>query len=256
MNKGGDLRVQQEHPEPFLLSGGDVGVLLIHGFSGTPREMRRVGDYLNEHGFTVSAPLLPGHGGTLLEMNRHHWREWVAAALTAYDHLKARCERIFVGGISMGSLISVWLATHRPDLAGVLFYSPALWVTDRRLALTGLFRHFIEDLSVHGESDMQDLEAEVWSGGFPHYPVPAAYQLFLLQRRTRPLLPQIHVPALVVYSQSDAMIHPRSGPDMVRRLGSSHVEVLVLEAAGHLITADRGWERVAEASHRFIAHYS
>lgn len=84
-----DLQVLQADPAPFFLQAGPVGVLLIHGFAGTPREMWLLGAYLHERGFTVSAPLLPGHGGVLAEINRVNWRDWVAGVESAYAGLTA-----------------------------------------------------------------------------------------------------------------------------------------------------------------------
>ena len=80
------IRVKQEDPSPFYIKGGgDTGILLLHGFSGTPREMSRLGGYLQQRGLTVSAPLLPGHGSTLDEMNQYKWQDWAAATFQAYE---------------------------------------------------------------------------------------------------------------------------------------------------------------------------
>ncbi len=252
-----ELRVLQVNSAPYFLSGGPVGVLLIHGFTGTPREMRRLADYLHVRGLTVSVPLLPGHGQTLDEMNRHGWREWVAGVEAAYLELQAHCEQVVVGGISMGALLTIWLGAHHPELAGICLYAPALWSERRRILLTPLLRHFVRSMAPPTEAALDKrLAPESWGGGFARDPIPAAAELLQLQRRAQRLLSQITVPALVIYSRGDQTIQARCGPETLRRLQSSDIEALTLERSGHLVTAGSEWERVAEVSYRFVERYA
>jgi len=250
------LRVLQAHPESFSFSGSSVGVLLLHGFTGTPREMLRVGEVLHAQGLTVRAPLLPGHGTTLAAMNRCHWqRDWVAAVETAYADLASICSEVFVAGLSMGSLLALWLGAHHPQISGLLLYSPALWATNRRLSLAPMLQYVLPSFPA-GASDLHDLQAAVWGGGYGRHPVRAAAQLLALQRQVRVLLPQVHAPALVVYSTQDCSIRPRSAPEALRCLGSPDLEVLRLEHSGHMLTADAEWARVAAVSAAFITRYA
>jgi len=255
MSREAEYHVLQEHPEPFDLEGGSVGVLLLHGFTGTPREMWQLGGYLNARGCTISAPLLPGHGATLAEMNRYGWRDWVAGVESAYMALQARCEQVFVGGLSLGALLTLWLGAQHPEARGLLVYSPVLWVADRRAYLMILLRFMVRSVAVTTTSQLQDPATAVWAGGFARTPVPAMDQVFRLQRRVRSLMRQIRTPALVVYARDDQVIHPRCGPETVRRLGSADVETLVLKHSGHNLVVDSEWERVAEVSYRFISRY-
>lgn len=111
-------------PSPFTLSGGTVGILLIHGMSSSPTELRFIGDYLHQRGLTVSAPLLPGHGTTIDDLHRQRWQEWTHHVETAFADVKRRCDSVFVAGISLGSLLTLYLAAHNPDLAGAIVFSP------------------------------------------------------------------------------------------------------------------------------------
>ena len=81
-------------PAPFFLEGGPVGVLLVHGFTGSPPEMRLIGDHLHQRGFTVSGPLLPGHGTTVEDMNRCRWTDWTDHVEQSLADLQARCKRL------------------------------------------------------------------------------------------------------------------------------------------------------------------
>ncbi|MCX6028468.1 MAG: alpha/beta fold hydrolase [Chloroflexi bacterium] len=239
-------------PAPFLLDGGPIGVLLIHGFTGAPPEMRLVGDYLHARGLTVAAPLLPGHGTTPADLNRCRWTDWTAAVEAALAALRSRCPTVFVGGLSMGSLLTLYLAGQHPDLPGVIAYSPATWVADRRIALTPLARYFVATLPVSAESDLADPQAELRFWCYDVQPVAAAAELLTLMRQVRRLLPQVTCPLLVVYSPRDAAIHPASGRRTFERAGSPDKRLVRLERSGHGITADIEWETVAEQTYRFI----
>ncbi len=130
-------------PSAFFLEGGytgegdRTGVLLIHGYTGSPTEMRWIGDYLHARGLTVSGPLLPGHGTTPEAMNRCRWTDWTGHVEAALADLRARCTRVFVGGLSMGSLLTLHLAARHPDLPrGDHRYSPAVWTATSKIYLT------------------------------------------------------------------------------------------------------------------------
>ncbi len=249
----GQLRALQVDPRPFFLEGGTSGTLLLHGFSGTPREMRPLGDYLHTRGLTIDAPLLPGHGETLAEMNRTKWQAWTGAVESAYARLKTRCEQCIIAGFSMGSLLALWLAENTNELAGIVLYSPALKIANWRLHLTPLLRHFMKSLQVTEESDLHNPEAESWLGGFARYSIPASAELLALQRYVRRNLSRVQTPALVVYSTGDRSIHPQSGPETVRMLSRQvPVESLVLHDSGHAVVVDQKWETVAETTFRFV----
>lgn len=252
-----DLKVLQADPSPFFLKAGPIGVLLLHGFSGTPKEMWPLGSYLHTHGLTVSAPLLPGHGDTLAEINRANWRDWVAGVEAAYVNLKQKSTQWFIAGFSMGSLLTLWMAVHHEDMTGIVLYAPALHIADWRLNLTPLLRPFVHSYRQSGESDLHDPQAAQWMGGFARYPVGAAAELWHLRRHVLRDVSRVRAPALVVYSEGDRSIHPRSGPETVRRLSQqTSVETLVLRDSGHAVVADREWETVAETTYRFVQRYA
>ena len=111
--------------EPWSHDGGPLGALCIHGFTGSPSSMRPVAQALADAGFTVELPRLPGHGTTVADMMTTGWADWTAAVSEAYERLAARTERQVVTGLSMGGALSLWLATQRPALAGVMAINPA-----------------------------------------------------------------------------------------------------------------------------------
>src|SRR5882724_1148917 len=101
--------------EPFSADGGPVGVVLSHGFTGTPASMRPWAEYLAAAGFTVRLPLLPGHGTTWQDANTTRWPDWYAAVEQAYDEVAAHCSTVFAGGLSMGGTLVTRLAEEKGD---------------------------------------------------------------------------------------------------------------------------------------------
>jgi carboxylesterase len=120
--------------EPFDLPGGPVGVLLCHGFTGTPQGVRAWGEHLAGAGFTVVCPLLPGHGTRWQDANATTEDDWYGALSAALDDLLTRCDAVVVAGLSMGGTLALRLAERRPDdVAGLVLVNPSL-LTGRRAA--------------------------------------------------------------------------------------------------------------------------
>jgi carboxylesterase len=242
------------HLEPgsFFLQGGPVAALLIHGFTGSPPEMRLIGDYLRERGLTVCGPLLPGHGTSVEDMNRSRWTDWVGRVEDALADLQTRCETVFVGGLSMGSLLALHLAANHPELPGTVLYSPAVIISDRLLPLTPVLKWFVRSRPKSGESSLTDPQADTLIWSYEDDPIVAAHELLKLQRHVRRLLPRVMCPLLIVHSTRDPVIHPRSARYVCERAGSLDKELVTLHGSGHCLTVDTEWESVAEKTHRFI----
>jgi carboxylesterase len=243
-------------PSPFFLPGGPVGVLLLHGFTGSPPEMRLLADDLHERGYTVAGPLLPGHGTRVEDMNGYRWRDWVAHAEGALVDLEARCEKVFMGGLSLGSLISIYLGAQHPELAGVMAYSPAVLVANRAVWLVPFLKYFLPVLSAGPTpSDLTDPEAEARLWCYEETPLPATHETMRMAVRAMGQLPHLRVPLLVVYSTGDRTIHADSGRYTYEIAGSPDKELLVLNHSGHALTVDSEWRAVAERTAGFIARH-
>jgi carboxylesterase len=240
-------------PSAFFLEGDRAkGVLLIHGFTGSPPEMRLIGDYLNGRGYTVSAPLLPGHGTTVEDMNRQSWRDWADHVEGAYQELLARCQRVFVGGLSMGSLLSLHLAASHPEVPGIVLYAPAAKVDNRLLYLTPVMKYVMPITTKSGESDLGDPEAESLFWSYESYPVGAAHELLKLIYRVRRILPNVQCPALIFHAARDMHIKDEGARYVADSIGSREKELVVLHHSGHGLTVDQEWETVAEKTFDFF----
>lgn len=244
------------NPAAFELPGGPLGVLLIHGFTGAPPEMRLLGEYLHARGMTVSAPLLPGHGTSVEEMNRCRWQEWTGCVEQALAELRSRCSRVFVGGLSMGGLLALYLAAQHPDLPGAMAYAPALKIADWRLPMSHLLKYLIRSIP-KGESYYQDFTdpnavQHIWS--YDANPLAAGAQLDSLRRATQRMLPQIVCPLFIVHSTLDPAVRLDSAQAICDGVSTppDDVTVLTLHNSGHNLLVDSEWEFVAEQTARFI----
>ncbi len=243
-------------PDPFDFPGNSTGVLLIHGFTGSPSEMRPMGQYLAQEGYTVVGPLLPGHGTTWQDLARCRWHEWTDAVEQAYQQLKNRCSRVFVSGGSMGGLLTLHLAERHPEIAGIIPMAPALFTVDWRAGWAGAIKYFIQFNPYDPERDGDDLtdpEARgryLWS--YMGTPVAAVEQLNHLEHAVRHGLHKIAMPTLILMSTRDLSVKPKSGRYALDRIASKDKELIWLHHSGHCLWVDSEKERVWQKAHEFI----
>ena len=243
----------QPRPSPagFELAGGPVGALLIHGYTGSPSEMRLLADYLNLRELRISAPLLPGHGTVPADLNRVAWNEWTGAVERALAALREQCSAVFVAGLSMGALLTLYLAGHHPDLPGAIVYSPALIVTNRLVRLVPLGKYLISMFPKRASHFTDPMASNrIWS--YHQYPTFGADETRKLIREVKRLLPRVVNPLLIVHSWLDRNIRPESAQLVYDRVGSTDKELLMLNNSGHVLTVDSEWEQVAERTYEFI----
>jgi len=239
-------------PAPFLLAGGSVGVLLIHGFTGAPPEMRRLADYLHQHDFTVSGPLLPGHGTSVADLNRTRWQQWTAHVEAALADLRSRCETVFVGGLSLGGVLALYLAAQHPDLAGALLYAPAIRLKGWRIRLVPFLKYFVRVTPKDPNDTWADPDARSLLWCYDEYPVVAAHELARVIAHVRRSLPRVSCPLLIAYSLADPVVPTAAVEDIVRGVSTDDISLLTLERSGHVVTLDAEWQQVAEKTVAFI----
>jgi carboxylesterase len=240
-------------PSAFFFEGGRVGVLLLHGFTGAPTEMRGLGEHLAAQGYTVSGPLLPGHGTEVEDLAGRKWPEWAAAVEAAYSELAGRCDQVFVAGMSLGSLLTANLAAEHP-VAGIVLISPAIFFANplaRLTWITGLMPFTVRQGGAG--TDLVDPEADRRAWCYEAIPGRAAHQLTLLRKRVIKLVARITAPALVVMSSGDAQLKYESGPFVMEKIASTDKTLMPLHNSGHNILVDGERESVWEATAEFIA---
>ena len=245
---GGVLLAILQGAEPFLLPGGDQGVLLVHGFTGSPSEMRLMGEYLNKIGFTVLAPRLCGHGTSPAEMAETKWLHWYSAVEDGYHFLKGLCRNIHVAGLSMGGLLSLKLAAEYP-VAKVVSMAAPIYINERRLPLLPVYRLFRS--YVPKKRKKMDVDP-LYSVGYDETPLASLSSLLELIKIVDGLLPAVTAPALIIQSCAEHTVRPHSASHIYKGLGSAEKKLIWLEKSGHVVTLDSEREQVFTYTASFL----
>lgn len=224
------------------------GVLLLHGLTGTPAEMRVLGEALAADGYSVHAPLLPGRGTRQQDMHALCWEDWMAAALQAYDALAERHESVVVGGVSAGGTMALDVALRRRP-AALLLYATALAIRDRIAYVTPYIWRVVRSWP-SPKSDC--VQADTRTQCYDRAPLRAVSELIGGIRRVRSRLEEIQSPALVAHAVTDRFVPVACSYELSRRLRGP-VRTLFLEGTGHGITADAKRHEVASVSRAFLA---
>lgn len=237
--------------EPFLFAGNQTGVLLSHGFTGTTQSMRAIGEMLHaQGGFTVMGPRLTGHGTRPEDMARASAAEWVCDIELALEELRQRCQKIFIGGLSMGGTLTLYIAAMHPEvIAGALPVNAAVFLDSPDLA--GLALNAAAPANIPGVgADIKMLGGSELA--YPVVPVPAIRHLYTLMAVTRELLPRVSCPTLVFTSTEDHVVPPANGPYILEHLGATEKRLVWLENSYHVATLDDDRERIAAEMIAFI----
>ena len=241
----------------FVLGGGgEVGALLVHGFTSTPFEVRYLGERLAAVGIAAVGPLLPGHGTTVDELGRTSWRTRAAAVEAELDVLRARCRRVVLAGVSLGALLALELASRRgPDVAGVCALATPLWLDGlgakvARWTAPGAALACVRLVPKLGGSDVADPEVKRANPAYRAIPTRALAELVAVMRATDAALPTIRVPVLALHGAQDHTA-PVAGADrLVARVPNARMQLF--PRSYHLLAADVERADVAAAVIAFI----
>ncbi len=240
--------------QPFAFDRGPIGCVLLHGFTAAPKEMRPLGDYLAARDFTVRGVRYAGHGTAPEDLARTTWRDWVASSEEAVTELRSRCTRVWSIGLSLGGLISLYLAAqHLID--GVCAIAPAIFPPDRRMAIARFLAPFLP-YSRKDLADLHDPEALARHADYERFPTRAIAQLYDLMKCTRRHLKQIDVPLLLIFARHDQVVSLSALDYLWSHVASQHKEQLILEHGGHIVTEDYDKEIAFAAIERFLQQYS
>ncbi|GAA3658591.1 alpha/beta hydrolase [Streptomyces chitinivorans] len=236
--------------EPLRHDGGDVGVLLCHGFTGCPQSMRPWARHLADRGLTVSLPLLPGHGTRWQDLAVTGWQDWYATVELELRRLRERCEQVFVCGLSMGGALALRLAAlHGDAVSGVVAVNPAATLPRIQGYALPVLRHLVP--STRGVTGDIAKEGAV-EVGYDRVPLHAAHSLYDLLRTVRGELPRVTRPLLLLHSRVDHVVSPSDSALILERVSSRDVTETVLERSLHVATLDHDAERIFADSYGFI----
>jgi carboxylesterase len=237
--------------EPFRHEGGEVGVLLCHGFTGSPQSLRPWAEYLAERGLTVALPLLPGHGTRWEDMQLTGWQDWYAEVDRELRALRERCTQVFVFGLSMGAALTLRLAAkHGDEVSGIVVVNPANKVHGAAAQALPVLRHLVRTVSGITSDIAKEGVAEV---GYDRVPLHAAHSMRNFYRMVDGELPQVTQPMLLLRSPQDHVVPPVDSARVLSRVSSTDVTEILLEHSYHVATLDHDADRIFEESYAFIA---
>jgi carboxylesterase len=222
--------------EPFSASNGPDGVLVIHGFTGSPRSMRPLAEAFADAGYSVELPLLPGHGTCVEDMLPTRFEDWAGAADTAYQSLAARCNRVTVAGLSMGGTLALWLAEHHVEIAGLVLVNPLVEPPAESFLemLQASLDQGLDRIPAIGEDIAKPGVSE---GSYDATPIAALVSLMNAAGDVAARLGEVVCPVLLLSSRQDHVVPPSQGDLVVDRVAGP-VERVFLDRSYHVATLD------------------
>lgn len=247
--------------EPFFFPGGKTGCLLVHGFAGTPKEMRWMGEYLNQQGYTVLGIRLPGHATRPEDMVRSRYTDWLAAVEDGWHLLSGLVDQVFLVGLSMGGVLSLLMSTRLRVAGTVVMSTPYKLPGDPRLKFAKAMSVFIPFLAKPPRSDDPGtgyFDQSLWDYhvSYPVNPLRSIAELLILLDEMRTALPQIKTPVLLIHSKDDAYVVKDSMPLLYGRIGATDKTMLWIEGSGHVVTEEPPRWEVYRAADDFIQRVS
>ncbi|MFA6357812.1 MAG: alpha/beta fold hydrolase [Candidatus Omnitrophota bacterium] len=277
-----DKRLITEIPNTSFFLPGDKNLcFLIHGLTGTAKEMSSIAKRLNKQGYSVAAPLLLNHDKSISCLKRTSWKQIYNSIRDEFIKYSSSYENIFVAGLSFGSLISILLAREFPDKIKALnCFSPTLffdgWSNPKsRVLLPLIYKTPLKDWLYFKEGypygiKNERLRAKIGSFyktaelfdyskvhlyGYPVIPVSNMQQNELLAKKVISILKEIKTPIQLMQAREDDVTSPKNSCYIYNHISSKDKEIIFLENSYHIITADQERDKVAEMTVEFFKKY-
>ncbi|MCF8551932.1 MAG: alpha/beta fold hydrolase [Candidatus Nanopelagicales bacterium] len=240
--------------EPWFHDGNSTGILLVHGFTGSPASMVPWATAMAEHGFTVRVPRLPGHGSRWQDMNLTTWEDWYSEAERNYQILKSQCDTVFVFGLSMGGSLTLRLAeNHGDDIAGIVLVNAAVHSErpDRHLLpviskFIGSFPGISNDIKKPGQDEV----------AYKKIPLKAAHSLSKLWKLIKTDIPAVTQPLLLFRSEVDHVVEASNAQWILDHVSSTDKTEIVLKDSFHVATLDNDLPLIVSGSVDFVNRLS
>jgi carboxylesterase len=232
--------------ESLFFSGEEVGVLLCHGFNGTPQSMQYIGEQLFKYGYTVSIPRLNGHGTHYLDMETSSYKDWISDLQTAYNNLKEQCKKVFIIGQSMGGALTLQVAANNPTVDGIFLINAA--VTD---VCYKEFRNKITPLYVQeGSPDIKRPSA--FEITYDKVPLKAIHQLLHLMEDTKNKVTYVSSPTVIFKSAIDHVVPPSNSEFIFDQVNTLEKNMIVLQNSYHVASMDYDAQFIVDNIHQHI----
>jgi carboxylesterase len=236
---------------PELTGGKRIGVLLSHGFTGSPYSIKPWGRYLAERGYAVTVPRLPGHGTSWQQLNITTWADWYGEVLRAFDTVRKENDAVVVGGLSMGGALALQLAAQRDaEISGVVLVNPAVATRRKDVKLLPVLKHLVGSFPAIANDIKRPGQDEQ---AYSRTPLKATHSMMSAWPGVIDGLGRITKPVLYLRSAEDHVVDELSESIITRGLGSTDVRRSTLANSYHVATLDNDDEQIFAESAAFIA---
>ena len=241
--------------EPFYFQGDNgKGVLLVHGWTSTAYEVRRLGKYLNEEGFTVSGPMLRGHGTQPEDLENVTYQDWLADLLKAYDELEKECEKVYIGGTSIGASLAILLALQRPQTKGLV-----LMATPYKIKLESLLEMWGKLILPFKKYNRKFYPPTFGAAttitrviAYQKYSTKSALEVIKLVKAAREKFAEIKQPCFLIQSKQDHVVSHGSMDRIYEKISSGIKKKKYINRAYHTFISDIKNEHVFEEISDFL----
>lgn len=227
--------------QPFYFQGvNGKGVLLVHGWTSTAYEVRRLGKFLNEKGFTVSGPMLRGHGTAPEDLENITYQDWLADLLKAYDKLEKECEKVYIGGTSIGASLAILLALERPQTKGLV-----LMATPYKIKLESLLEMWGKLILPFKKYNTKFYPPTFGAAttitrviAYQKYSTKSALKVIKLVKAVREKFAEIKQPCFLIQSKQDHVVSHGSLDRIYEKIGSDIKKKKYINKAYHTFISD------------------
>jgi len=249
--------------KPFYFKGANgKAILLIHGWTSVPYEMRRLGKYLNENGWTAYGPMLKGHGTVPKNLENIKWREWVEDIDRAYKKLRKNHNQVFVGGTSIGANIAILLAKKHPEISGLVLMATPYQMKLEKLKLEKITVLFLKIMRIFKKYNKKFYPPTFGSRttitrliSYRTYPIDSVFEAAELVKKSRKNLSKITQPCFLLQSSSDCIVAKDSMEKIYAQIGSKIKKKKYIKRAYHTFISDIKNEDVLKEIADFIGKY-
>ena len=232
-------------------ANGRIGILMLHGFLGSPLSSHPMANYLAEHGVTVHCPLLPGHGSIPDKLHKVRRQAWLDAAAEAFATAQSLCDELFLMGHSMGTVLGADLCLKHPEVRGLIMLTPIYDVPDDRLNLVKYLRFVMRWLYPYKLRSMRKLvrervldfdptidfdDPDFQKNELPkvsRVPLDALHEMVAMAAYGRTLWPKLTTPSIIFRGGHDPAVKPGSIDKLYDTLPGPHKQLKTFPDSGH-----------------------